>query len=54
MYIAVMSIFISVALDIYILILRYLYQKRDNFELRKQVQSASKGETVKEEAKKII
>lgn len=36
-YICFMAIFTSIALNVYITLLRYLYQKRDHFELRKSM-----------------
>lgn len=39
-YICFMAIFTSLALNIYVSLLRYLYQKRDHFELKKSMVQA--------------
>lgn len=39
-YICFMAIFTSLSLNIYISVLRYLYQKRDHFQLKKSIVEA--------------
>lgn len=36
-YICFMAIFTSLSLNVYISVLKYLYQKRDHFELKKSM-----------------